>query len=126
MWLMWLVAIAFIVASGIILVLFSPHPPRTSICYDGVDWTGIVKNINVGFGSRYYADYELLLSLYNPNRVDLNVTSLRGVVHFPVGSLDQHEVGTVTLGDFFAKAGSITDTIGMLSFSLDRWNALDM
>lgn len=125
-WLGWFVLIMTVGIFGFLLVMFSPKTPLTSICYDAVDWSGIVKNINVFYGSKYYADYEILLSLYNPNRVDLNVTSMRGQVHFPARTHNQREVGTVTLNDFFATAGSITDTLGILSFSMDRWNALNL
>lgn len=113
--------------SGVFLVLFSPHYPLSSICYNGVDWNVVVKDVASFYSSRYYANFELLLSLYNPNRVDLNLTSMRGIVHFPAsqGGTTQ-EVGTITLGDFVAKAGCVTDTIGTLSFNMDRWSGLDM
>lgn len=94
------------------------------MCFDALDWATVAKDISAD--RSYYAGYELLVSIYNPNRVDLNATSVTGVVHYPVDTGSPQEVGTVTFSNFFAKAGCITDTIGMLSLNTDRWSTLDM
>lgn len=120
----WLLLLVALGCGGIALIVFSPREPVSTVCYQQMDWAGIMKNM--AFERNYFADYELLLSLYNPNRVDLNISSTRGQVHFPARGPGQREVGTITLNDFVAAAGSVTDTIGMLSFSMDRWHALDL
>jgi len=121
----WVLLIPFLIVVGVLLVRFLPHEPVTSVCYDGLDWASIVKNINPS-ASGYYADYELVVSIYNPNRVDLVVGGITGTVHYPANGSSAQEVGTLTLGKFFAKGGSISDTVGILSLSMTRWNALGM
>lgn len=124
-WVFWILAVPSLLIIGIVLVLHVPRAPVTSICYDGFDWTKIMNNIEVYYTSKLYADYELLVSLYNPNRVDLNVTSLSGVVYFPP-HIGGTQVGSILVQSFFAPAGYVTDIKGVLSFDMDKYVALNL
>ena len=68
----------------------------------------IVNSITTG---RTTVESELLITVYNPNRISARVNSLNGDIYYK-GSA----VGTVDLGAVDAQAGSASDALGVLTF----------
>merc|ERR1711933_223346 len=78
----------------------------------------------MGVTEHVYADFEFLVSVYNPNRVEVKVEKVAGTLFYPPEGGTQ--IGTVTITNFTVAAGAVSDTLATVSLSLERWVALDL
>lgn len=98
-----------LIIAGILAYLWYPHYPVVNVCNNDVDWDSII----VGLGKmKLEVDYQILLSLYNPNRLDATITSANGVLKH-----DHTGIGTFEIPETLIKAGSITDVLVTLVFT---------
>uniref|UniRef100_A0A7S2IBG2 Late embryogenesis abundant protein LEA-2 subgroup domain-containing protein n=1 Tax=Helicotheca tamesis TaxID=374047 RepID=A0A7S2IBG2_9STRA len=84
-----------------VLVAYWPQDPQVNDCTQTVDLFGLVTNFLVGDVS---APMVFLLSIYNPNRVDIGIRDLSGVI-----SYQNVQFGTFSVPDFTAQSRHIID-----------------
>ena len=72
------------------------------------------------------ADYEMLMSLYNPNRLDIDVHSFQGEFFFHTMAGSEQSVASVRLSPYLIPSGSVADKIAVLSIGVERWSALEL
>jgi len=71
-------------------------------------------------GKGYNATYELLVSIYNPNRVGVHVSAAAG--HLTYGSARVAEV--IYVAPMIIPAGSVADTMVTMALSTDMWDTM--
>jgi hypothetical protein len=107
--------ILLVIAIGIIFAmvsLFWPSPPQISMCNAELMWSDtlnmIINSVTTG---KTTVESEVLISVYNPNRIGAQINSINGNVYYK-GS----PVGTIELSPIDGQAGSVSDGLGVLSF----------
>lgn len=109
---LWILSLIAAGAFLTVVTLFWPTAPQISMCNAELMWRDtfnmIVNSITTG---RTTVESELLITVYNPNRISARVNSLNGNIYYK-GSA----VGTVDLGAVDAQAGSASDALGVLTF----------
>jgi len=97
----------------ILLALFWPAPPEVSMCNAQLMWSDtlnmIINSVTSGKAS---VESELLITVYNPNRVSLALNSVSGNISYR-GQI----VGTLDLGSVDAQPGSAADGLGVITFN---------
>lgn len=74
--------------------------------------------------NKVYGSFEFLLSVYNPNRVDIDIESIQGRLFYPPGS--DNQIGTIEISDWSIPAGSISDGLAVIALSIERFSALNL
>ena len=104
-----------VVAIGILFVMVSmywPSPPDVSMCNAQVMWSDTINMIiNTVTSGKANVESEVLITVYNPNRLGLTLNSVNGNIYYK-GT----DVGTVELDTIDAQAGSAADGLGVVSF----------
>jgi hypothetical protein len=105
-----------IVAIGIIfgiIGIYWPSAPELSMCNAQVLWRDTINMIiNSVTSGKATVESELLLSVYNPNRVGITVKSVSGSVWYKSSS-----VGSISMDEIPIVPGSISDSLGVVSFN---------
>jgi len=122
----YILAMTFLLALGTTTFLLYPSMPVYNICSNEMDWKSIVDGMT---SLKMQTNYQLLISVYNPNYFDAEVIQGEGTFEY-----DGVYVGTMTFGkkdlddDSPTKiaANSITDVIITASFTPDKWEALQL
>ena len=90
-----------------------------------MDWNGIVDGIT---SLKVQTNYQLLLSIYNPNYFDAEVLQGSGTFQY-----DGVYIGTMAFGpedgtdsSILIAANSITDILVTATFTPDKWEALQL
>jgi hypothetical protein len=101
------------VGAGLTLIsLFWPSSPQISMCNAELMWSDtlnmIINTITTG---RTTVESELLITVYNPNRIGARINTVNGNIYYKGSS-----VGTIDLNPLDAKAGSASDALGVLTF----------
>lgn len=109
---------------GLLFVMYFPRQPVVDYCSKELDWAGLINNIETLVTEHVYADFEFLVSVYNPNRVSVKLDKVAAQLLYPPTSTSQ--IGTVTITNATLEAGSVSDTLATVSLSLERWAALDL
>lgn len=118
-WIFGLVAASWtlvLVALGVLffaIALYWPSPPEVSMCNAQLMWSDtinmIVNTVTTGKAS---VESEILITVYNPNRVTVALHSVSGNISYK-GEL----VGSVDLGPIDARPGSAADGLGVVTFN---------
>lgn len=69
----------------------------------------IINSVTTG---KTTVESEVLITVYNPNRIDLTLHSVNGNIFYK-GS----DVGTIELNSIYANAGTASDGLGVISFT---------
>ena len=119
MWLFRLISIVWslaLVAVGVIFVsitLYWPSPPDVSMCNAQVMWSDtlnmIINSVTSGKAS---VESEVLITVYNPNRLGLALHSVNGNIFYK-GT----DVGSLELSSIDAQAGTAADGLGVVTFN---------
>lgn len=112
----YIATIIVVVFSVIATVAYFPKAPELNMCSNSVAWKKIVDGLT---SLKLAADLKLLMSVYNPNHLDLVLDSVSG--HF---DHDGSRVGTFSVPPSDIKSQSITDILVDTTFAPDKWQAL--
>ncbi|KAL7538976.1 hypothetical protein ACHAWF_006378 [Thalassiosira exigua] len=97
---------------------YAPREPQYNVCTNELAWKSIVE----GMASlKMSASFDLLISVYNPNRFEVDLSDGHGQFHHNdeyVGSFDIPE------GKISEKA--ISDIVVKVTFTPDKWSALSL
>ncbi len=104
---------------AILLLAFYPHYPSYNICSSGLDWRSILRGLE---HLSLEAEYDIVLSVYNPNRFDFAVNDIDISL-----SYKGEKVATVQDNDLHLfPASSISDSVLNLKFLPSISQALSM
>ncbi|KAL7468318.1 hypothetical protein ACHAXS_008619 [Conticribra weissflogii] len=92
--------------------------PQYNVCTDQLAWKSIVE----GMASlKMSASFDLLISVYNPNRFEVDLDNGSGQFHH-----DGEYVGSFTIPSAKISAKAISDMVVKVSFTPDKWAALSL
>jgi hypothetical protein len=104
-----------VIAIGIVFLMISvywPSPPEVSMCNAQVMWTDTMNMIiNTVTSGKASVESEVLLTVYNPNRLGIELNSVSGNILYKGA-----DVGSVSLGNIDAAPGSAADGLGVVKF----------
>ena len=95
-----------------------PATPIYNVCNDSVAWKKIIENVAA---LKLDASFEILISLSNPNRVDVALDRATGGFKF-----DGNYVGTFEIPPVILESMAITDLMLIAHVSPDRYQALQL
>ncbi|GAX26059.1 hypothetical protein FisN_4Hh438 [Fistulifera solaris] len=109
----------FTVVLGLVAtVMYYPRVPVYNVCNDAVAWKSLMDSLT---SLKVSADFEILMSVANPNRFDVALDMGKGsFAHNGVF------VGTFDIPPTTAKANSITDMFIITHLSPEKWEALSL
>lgn len=111
------VLVATIVA--VLIIAFFPHYPRYELCNSELDWSSLLDSAE---RFAFQADYDVVVSAYNPNQFDMGVEALNANIKFQ-GSL----VATVEHSEpVKIPASTIVDVVVRITFRPSVSEALAM
>lgn len=112
----------FTILTSIILFIvgmaYAPRDPSINVCTNQVAWKDIVE----GMASlKMSASFDLLISVYNPNRFEVDLTNGKGQLHH-----DGAYVGSFEIPEGVISKKAISDIVVKVTFSPDKWSALSL
>jgi hypothetical protein len=99
-----------------ILFCFYPKVPTFNVCSDQLAWKSIIDGIT---SLKVEASFEILISVYNPNRISLTMDKVSGTFRH-----DGDEIGTFLVPSTRIHSRAITDVLVTCTVVPDRWEAL--
>lgn len=112
----------FTVLSSIVLFVvgmaYAPRQPQINVCTNQVAWKDIVEGLA---SLKMSANFDLLMSVYNPNRFEVDLSKGSGQFHH-----DGQYVGSFVIPEGVISELSISDIVVKVSFSPDKWSALSL
>jgi hypothetical protein len=105
-------------AMCVLVIIYAPHTPQLNVCNTEFDWSSIVHSIK---RAGVEADFQLLVSLYNPNRMDLVVKGGSAVFRH-----HHEEVGEMSFSNVTAEGGYTTDMLLPVTFDAETWENLHL
>eukprot|EP00592_Proboscia_alata_P012780 CAMPEP_0194394522 /NCGR_PEP_ID=MMETSP0174-20130528/123899_1 /TAXON_ID=216777 /ORGANISM="Proboscia alata, Strain PI-D3" /LENGTH=512 /DNA_ID=CAMNT_0039190325 /DNA_START=14 /DNA_END=1552 /DNA_ORIENTATION=+ len=100
------------------ILYFYPRVPDYNICSDVFDWKSIVDSMEaLGLA----ASFEMLISVYNPNQLEIELVSGSGTFKLSGAQVGSFEIPPITI-----PPGSINDYLFTTSFTPDEWQALSL
>jgi len=113
-----ILTLAWLVMVAVAVFLYTPQVPDVNVCNTALDWGSLFTGLE---RLKLEADYQLLLSVYNPNRLDVAISSGQGVFKH-----DHEAIGQVEVAPFLIKGGAITDVLVTLVFTPSVWKSLQL
>ena len=99
--------------------LFFPRIPVIDICNNEVEWQSLIDGLT---SLKVQASSQILVSIYNPNRIDFNLATFTGKI-----SHDGDYIGTFELPENIIIASqSIIDVLATVTITPDKWEALEL
>eukprot|EP00569_Conticribra_weissflogii_P005327 CAMPEP_0171332206 /NCGR_PEP_ID=MMETSP0878-20121228/3212_1 /TAXON_ID=67004 /ORGANISM="Thalassiosira weissflogii, Strain CCMP1336" /LENGTH=537 /DNA_ID=CAMNT_0011832905 /DNA_START=164 /DNA_END=1777 /DNA_ORIENTATION=+ len=103
---------------AIVSLSYAPRQPQYNVCTDQLAWKSIVE----GMASlKMSASFDLLISVYNPNRFEVDLDNGSGQFHH-----DGEYVGSFAIPSAKISAKAISDMVVKVSFTPDKWAALSL
>ncbi|CAM9307226.1 unnamed protein product [Discosporangium mesarthrocarpum] len=106
-------AVALVLVVCAAVVSFAPHAPGVNVCNTQFDWGSIVHSMKK---ASIEADFQLLVSVYNPNVLDVKLESGTAVLYHK-----HDEVGTMVFDPVLLQGGYITDILLNIAFNAEAW-----
>ncbi|CAM9923250.1 unnamed protein product, partial [Phaeothamnion confervicola] len=103
-------------AMCVVTLLYAPHFPEVNVCNTEFDWKSVVHSIT---GVAVEVDYQLLVSIYNPNNMDVAIESGTAVLKHK-----HTEVGAMVFEPFTATGGYVTDILATVAINAQQWENL--
>ena len=110
---------------------FFPKAPQFNVCSDQLAWKSIIDGIT---SLKVEASFEILISIYNPNRLSLIMDGLEGkfkhdgddigIFTLPPSSSSSSTSSTTTTTTTIIYSQSITDVLITCTVVPDKWEAL--
>ena len=97
---------------------YAPRKPVYNVCTNEVAWKSIIE----GMASiKLSASFDLLISVYNPNKFEVDLSNGHGQFHH-----DDQYVGSFDIPEGRISENAISDIVVKVSFSPDKWTALSL
>ena len=113
--------LATFLTTGILAIIslsYAPRYPHINVCTNQIAWKSIVE----GMASlKMSASFDLLISVYNPNRFEVDLDNGVGQFHH-----DGEYVGSFTIPSAKISAKAISDLVVKVNFTPDKWSALSL
>mmetsp|Transcript_24594 Transcript_24594/g.37080 ORF Transcript_24594/g.37080 Transcript_24594/m.37080 type:complete len:495 (+) Transcript_24594:75-1559(+) len=114
----YLVTIFFTVTLFIVGMSYAPRQPQYNVCTNQLGWKSIIE----GMASlKVSASFDLLISVYNPNRVEVDLKNGAGQFHY-----DGEYIGSFEIPEGKIAEEAISDIIVKVTFTPDKWQALSL
>jgi hypothetical protein len=114
----YLVTIFLTVILFIVGMSYAPRQPQYNVCTNQLGWKSIIE----GMASlKMSASFDLLISVYNPNRVEVDLKNGAGQFHY-----DGEYVGSFEIPEGKISEEAISDIIVKVTFTPDKWQALSL
>lgn len=110
--------LATVVFGLVATVMYYPRVPVYNVCNDALAWKSLMDSLT---SLKVSADFEILMSVANPNRFDVALDMGKGSF--------SHKgvfVGTFDIPPTTAKANSVTDMFIVTHLSPEKWEALSL
>ena len=110
-----------VLSSTILFVMgmaYAPREPQYNVCTNEIAWKDIVEGLA---SLKMSANFDLLMSVYNPNRFEVDLSTGSGQFHH-----DGQYVGSFDIPEGVISELSISDIVVKVSFSPDKWSALSL
>ena len=118
---LWGILALIMVSLSLLTMLWWPHPPEVNVCNAQVMWNETLSMIIRSAVLKTNVDLEMLVSVYNPNRLNIRIKSVDGDVFYR-GNIP---VARFELNSLHAQGGYVTDKLGTLTFNgLDQAAAM--
>jgi hypothetical protein len=113
---------AFTILTTIILSIvtlsYAPRQPDYNVCTDQMAWKSIVEGMT---SLKMSASFDLLISVYNPNRWEVDLDNGSGQFHH-----DGEYVGSFQIPSGQISPQAISDIVVKVTFTPDKWSALSL
>jgi len=97
---------------------YAPRQPEYNVCTNELAWKSIVE----GMASiKMSASFDLLISVYNPNRFEVDLSDGHGQFHH-----DDSYVGSFDIPEGKISPRAISDIVVKVTFTPDKWDALSL
>jgi hypothetical protein len=97
---------------------YAPRQPEYNVCTNELAWKSIVE----GMASiKMSASFDLLISVYNPNRFEVDLSNGHGQFHH-----DDAYVGSFDIPEGKISPKAISDIVVKVTFTPDKWDALSL
>lgn len=97
---------------------YAPRKPQYNVCTNQLAWKSIVE----GMASlKMSASFDLLISVYNPNRLEVDLSNGAGQFHH-----DGEYVGSFDIPEGKISSKAISDIVVKVTFTPDKWSALSL
>ncbi len=97
---------------------YAPRQPIYNVCTNRLGWKSIIE----GMASlKVSASFDLLISVYNPNRVEVDLKNGGGQFHY-----DGEYIGSFEIPEGKIAQEAISDLIVKVTFTPDKWQALQL
>ena len=97
---------------------YAPRQPQYNVCTNHLGWKSIIE----GMASlKVSASFDLLISVYNPNRVEVDLKNGGGQFHY-----DGEYIGSFEIPEGKIAQEAISDIIVKVTFTPDKWQALSL
>ncbi len=112
----YLITIVLTVILFVVGMSYAPRQPQYNVCTNQLGWKSIIE----GMASlKVSASFDLLISVYNPNRVEVDLKNGAGQFHY-----DGEYVGSFEIPEGKIAEEAISDIIVKVTFTPDKWQAL--
>mmetsp|Transcript_6404 Transcript_6404/g.9395 ORF Transcript_6404/g.9395 Transcript_6404/m.9395 type:complete len:425 (-) Transcript_6404:62-1336(-) len=114
----YLVTIFSTVILFIVGMSYAPRQPQYNVCTNQFEWKSIIEGM---IGLKMSASFDLLISVYNPNRFEIDLNNGSGQFHH-----DGNYVGLFEIPQSKISGKAISDVVVKVTFSPDKWSAIGM
>jgi hypothetical protein len=97
---------------------YAPRHPEYNVCTDELAWKSIVEGMTA---LKMSASFDLLISVYNPNRWEVDLFQGVGQFHH-----DGEYVGSFTIPEGQISPQAISDIVVKVTLTPDKWSALSL
>lgn len=114
----YLITVLTTVILFIVGMSYAPRQPQYNVCTNQFEWKSIIEGM---IGLKMSASFDLLISVKNPNRFDVDLNNGSGQFHH-----DGNYVGLFEIPQSTISAKAISDVVVKVTFSPDKWSAIGM
>jgi len=97
---------------------YAPREPEYNVCANELAWKSIVEGMT---SLKMSASFDLLVSVYNPNRFEVDLSDGSGQFHH-----DGEYVGSFDIPEGKVSEKAISDIVVKVTFTPDKWSALSL
>ena len=116
--LIYLLTVILTIITFILGMSYAPRQPQYNVCTNQLGWKSIIE----GMASlKVSASFDLLISIYNPNKVEVDLQNGGGQFHY-----DGEYIGSFEIPQGRIAEEAISDIIVKVTFTPDKWQALSL
>jgi hypothetical protein len=113
--------LATVIVTVILFILgmsYAPRQPAYNVCTNQMAWKSIIEGLA---SLKVSASFDLLISVYNPNRFEVDLKNGMGQFHY-----DGQYVGSFEIPEGKISEEAISDIVVKVTFTPDKWQALSL